>query len=99
MRLEDNQKGKGKGRHTVRPSGAHKLLTMLLYGNYPHMHFHPNGVIKLESIAKLARRLGTKSPKVRMWLEYLETSGYLELLTISEDRRQAALLIRRPPNV
>ena len=89
----------GPGRHTVRPSGAHKLLTILMYARYPYMWTEETGMIKISSIKKLSRVLGTESAKVRKWLEYLENSSYLDFLIISEDRRQAALKIRRPPNV
>lgn len=88
-----------KGRHTVRPSGAHKLLTILMYGRFPYMWTEETGVTKISSVSKLARVLGTESKKVRKWLEYLETSSYLDFLLISENRKQALLKIRKPPNV
>ena len=90
---------RGPGRHTVRPSGAFKLLTVLLYGSFPYVNIKAYGVIEIIHISKLARALGTESKKVRKWLEYLEGASYLESLALSENRRQASFKLRRPPNV
>lgn len=90
---------RGPGRHTVRPSGAFKLLTVLLYGSFPYVNVKDQRIIEIIHISKLARVLGTESKKVRKWLDYLENASYIESLAFSENRRQASFRLRRPPNV
>lgn len=88
---------RGRGRRTVRPSGAYKLLVILMYGSFSYVELVPSsGYVRIKHIAKLARVLGTESKKVRGWLAYLESVSYIESLVLSENHRQAQFRIRRP---
>jgi len=82
------------------PNGAFKLLVMLLYGKYPYMERGAGrGIVTLHSLRKLADRLGCRSVKIRLWLQWLEDQGYIESLAISQDRRRASFRVREPSSV
>lgn len=79
--------------------GSHRLLVHLLYAQASTMDVMPRGIIRLHSLRRTGRILGTDSRRVRTWLNYLEGLGYLESLTFSENKRMAQFRIRAPSNV
>lgn len=86
-------------RSTVRPSGAFKLLTYLLYGNLSHLESMPRNVIKLHSIRAMGKFLGCESRKINAWLIYLEGQGFISELLWSVNKRQVTLRLEGPRNV
>lgn len=82
-----------------RPNGAFKLLVHVLYGQYPYMERMPRGFIRLSSVRKLARRLGTQSTSINKWISWLENSGYIESVSYSEDRRALHFRVRYPTSL
>lgn len=83
-------------RRPRQPSAAFRLLVYLLYGQYPYMYREARGVVKLSSLRKLARLLGTETKYIRRHLSWLEDRGYIESVAYSENRRQVQFRIRQP---
>lgn len=98
MQSPDTQK-KPRGKMRKRPSGAHKLLTLLLYGRFQFLRKLDSGAFLLVSCAQMGRNLGVPSLQVKNWLRWLEDLGYIESLSLSENRRSAQFRLRRPPNI
>lgn len=84
-------------RFRYRPNGAYKLLVHIIYGQYQHMEKLPRGIVELRSVRKLARILGTQSATVNKWLEWLESSGYIESLQYGPYKRTVKFKIRTIP--
>ncbi len=99
MHPQTEQSNLSPRRYSNRPSGAYKMLVLLLYGQYTYVTRAPRGITVLDSIRKLARLLGTDSRNVKQWLEFLESVGYLESLTYTPNMRSAKFKLREPSNV
>lgn len=96
-----------------RPTAAYKLLTTLLYYEIaaaPQEGYRAplidlvtregsRPTLRVRSVRRLARLLGTQSDRLRVWLLWLEAQGYLTHLAWSEDRRTVELRIRMPRNI
>ncbi len=78
--------------------GAYRLLVQLLYGQFRYIEVLPRGVLRVTSIYKVARSLGTESNHVRAWLVHLENLGYLESLSWAPNRQAAQFRLRPPSN-
>lgn len=97
-------------RFSNRPSGAYKLLTILLYyeigprepGKAPvvAMSYETGmeGYLEIPSIRRLARLLGTESKKVNRWFVWLAEQGYLHDLAWNARSTAAYVQLRRPRN-
>jgi hypothetical protein len=80
--------------------GSYRLLTTLLYANLACIEVDPQwGVVRVRSIRKLARLLGTEARRIRGFLGYLEASGYVSNLNYSTNGRGVQMRIRKPRNV
>lgn len=79
-----------------RSTGAHKLLVQFLYGSYPFLTRMVRGYCVLTSVRKMARLLGTESKKVNIWINYLESTGYIDTVKYAPNRRSLKFKIRRP---
>lgn len=82
-----------------KPNGAFKLLTYVLYGQYSYMTRLPRGIIRLHSIRKIARLLGTQSFLINRHIIWLESQGYLESVSYSTNKRQVQFRVRKPTYV
>lgn len=87
-----------KRRMRKRPSGAHKLLTLLLYGRFSFYRKLDSGAFQIISCRSMGSTLGVPSLQIKDWLRWLEDQGYIESLALSPNRRSAQFRIRRPPN-
>lgn len=100
----------GTGR-SVRPNGAYKLLTILLYydvgprepGVAPVVALsHETGMegyLEIPSVRRLARILGTESKRVNKWFVWLAEQGYLHDLAWNARSTAAYVRIRQPRRV
>lgn len=82
-------------KHRLNPM---KLLTLLLYGDYPYLEYlgsQPSGAarisIKPVSFAKLLR---VRTSHIHEYLEWLESQSYIDL--ISAEKQAVTLVVNRP---
>lgn len=83
-----------------RPSTAPRLLVYLLWAHPPLVQRDPEGgQLVIPSIWKLSVRMGTQSNRLKGWLIWLESHGYITGLAWSPNRRSCRLSLVRPPNI
>jgi hypothetical protein len=84
------------GRNSPRPQGAYKLLCLLLYSTHPSLEYMPRRVVRITSLAKLGRYMGTETRNIRKWISYLGNMGYLEHVLYAPNMRSCRLQVRPP---
>lgn len=78
------------------PNGAYKVLAAVLYGSYPYLERRSRGVVILHSPRALGALLGTKSIRIRGWIHWLESQGYLESVSYLPGTRAVQFRVREP---
>jgi hypothetical protein len=63
------------------------------------MSVDQHGLVRLGSVRKLARLLGTESKRINAWLSYLENLSFISSLSYSSNRRSVQFRVRIPTNV
>lgn len=84
---------------SIRPNGAYKLLSLLMYGNYSFLEPLGEGALVIHSVRKLARIAGTQTSRANKWLIWLEDQGYIDHLVKLDGGRKVRVNVRQPPNI
>lgn len=92
----------------MRPNGAYKLLTTLVWGkgsglfSKEKLDSHPTCTyrVNISSVRNMARFLGSQSYQLRDWVGFLEDAGIIQdvLFTRNGKGRMVSFLIRTPEN-